>query len=73
MPATSAAANALVSSLARRQQLQGGGEGERAVVPGRARILQSVGDECNALILVTVERISVVAPRRHCRLRGSIC
>jgi hypothetical protein len=26
-----------------------------AVVPGSARILESVGDECNALILVTVE------------------
>jgi hypothetical protein len=38
-----------------RQQPQGGDEGERAVVPGSARILESVGDECNALILVTVE------------------
>ena len=27
----------------------------QAVVPGSARILESVGDECNALILVTVE------------------
>ena len=27
----------------------------QAVVPGSARILASVGDECNALILVTVE------------------
>jgi hypothetical protein len=42
-------------ALAGRQQLQGGDEGERAVVPGSARILESVRDERNALILVTVE------------------